>query len=42
RYTPTFILVDGGREIGRIEGYPGADFFWGLLERLAQRLPPQS
>ncbi len=42
RYTPTFILVDGGREMGRIEGYPGADFFWGLLERLAQRLPPQS
>jgi hypothetical protein len=28
--------VDEGREIGRIEGYPGADFFWGLLERLLQ------
>jgi hypothetical protein len=34
RYTPTFVLVEGDREIGRIEGYPGEDFFWGLLERL--------
>ncbi|MEM1428811.1 MAG: hypothetical protein AAGG09_05065 [Pseudomonadota bacterium] len=31
RFTPTFILVDDGRELGRIEGYPGEDFFWGLL-----------
>ena len=30
-FTPTFILVENGREIGRIEGYPGEDFFWGLL-----------
>jgi thioredoxin-related protein len=30
-YTPTFILVDNGQEIARIEGYPGEDFFWGLL-----------
>ncbi len=30
-YTPTFILIDDGREAGRIEGYPGEDFFWGLL-----------
>jgi hypothetical protein len=41
RYTPTFVLVDGGREIGRIEGYPGEDFFWGLLEGLVLRLPSQ-
>ena len=34
RFTPTFVLVDSGRELGRIEGYPGEDFFWGLLERL--------
>jgi thioredoxin-related protein len=38
-YTPTFVLVNKGREVGRIEGYPGPDFFWGLLERLLQRLP---
>ncbi|MDQ2091422.1 thioredoxin family protein [Marimonas arenosa] len=30
-FTPTFILVENGRELGRIEGYPGEDFFWGLL-----------
>jgi thioredoxin-related protein len=34
RYTPTFVLVEGAREIGRITGYPGADFFWGLLAEL--------
>jgi hypothetical protein len=31
RFTPTFILVKDGIEVGRIEGYPGEDFFWGLL-----------
>ncbi len=30
-FTPTFVLVRDGHELGRIEGYPGADFFWGLL-----------
>lgn len=30
-FTPTFILVENGQEVGRIEGYPGEDFFWGLL-----------
>lgn len=35
RFTPTFILVDDdGQELGRIEGYPGEDFFWGLLEKM--------
>ena len=34
RFTPTFVLVDSGRELGRLEGYPGEDFFWALLERL--------
>ncbi len=33
-YTPTFVLLDDGVEVGRIEGYPGEDFFWGLLSRL--------
>jgi len=31
RLTPLFVLVDQGREIGRIRGYPGDDHFWGLL-----------
>lgn len=38
-YTPTFVLIDKGREIGRIRGYPGEDFFWGLLGQLLKRLP---
>jgi hypothetical protein len=37
--TPTFVLVEGNREYGRIMGYPGADFFYGLLEALLERLP---
>ncbi len=31
RFTPTFVLVRDGVELGRIEGYPGEAFFWGLL-----------
>lgn len=33
-FTPTFILVSEGREVSRIEGYPGEDFFWGLLGQM--------
>lgn len=36
-YTPTFILVNDGEEIARIEGYPGEEFFWGLLSRMMER-----
>ena len=32
--TPTFVLVDDGREVGRITGYLNDDMFWGLLGRL--------
>jgi hypothetical protein len=39
RYSPTFVLVDEGREVGRIEGYPGEAFFWGLLDELLAKLP---
>jgi len=35
-FTPTFILVEGGEEIGRLEGYPGQDFFWPLFTRLLE------
>jgi hypothetical protein len=38
-FTPAFVLVDGGREIGRIRGYPGEDFFWGLLQMMLRKLP---
>lgn len=33
-FTPTFVLVEDGVEAGRIEGYPGEDFFWPLLAQL--------
>jgi hypothetical protein len=38
-FTPTFVVVENGREIGRITGYPGQDAFWGLLSKL---LPAKS
>src|SRR6266545_3621950 len=38
RFTPVFVLVEEGREIGRIRGYPGDIFFWGLLANLIERL----
>jgi hypothetical protein len=38
RLTPLFVLVDRGREIGRIRGYPGEDHFWGLLGVLIKEL----
>ncbi|UMA66474.1 hypothetical protein LVO79_08545 [Roseivivax marinus] len=34
RLTPTFILVEDGTEHARIEGYPGEDFFWPMVERM--------
>ncbi|MGB0749277.1 MAG: thioredoxin fold domain-containing protein [Magnetospiraceae bacterium] len=38
-YTPTFVLWDDEREIGRITGYAGETFFWWQLEQLLQKLP---
>ncbi|MEO0381622.1 MAG: hypothetical protein AAF252_15245 [Pseudomonadota bacterium] len=37
RFTPTFVLVQDGVEVGRIEGYPGQDFFWGMLGMMFER-----
>lgn len=37
RFTPTFVLLGDGAEIGRIEGYPGEAFFYGLLQDLIAR-----
>ncbi len=39
QYIPTFVLIDEGKEVGRIEGYPGEDFFWGMLGKLLEKLP---
>ena len=38
-FTPTFILVEDGEEVGRIEGYPGEHFFWPMLGQLLKKLP---
>ncbi len=35
-FTPTFVLIEDGRELARIEGYPGEDFFWSLLGMMLQ------
>lgn len=39
RFTPTFILVEDGAEIGRIRGFGGDEFFWFLLGQLLAELP---
>jgi len=39
--TPTFVLVDEGREVGRIVGYDGDREFWPQLRRLLARLHPK-
>ena len=36
-FTPTFILIVDGKEIGRIVGYAGDNFFWSLLDNLLAR-----
>ncbi|MFS8036614.1 thioredoxin fold domain-containing protein [Xanthobacter sp. AM11] len=40
RFAPTFVLVDEGREIGRITGYASDEAFWGLLGALTEKLAP--
>lgn len=37
--TPTFVLVENGKEIGRLTGYKDEASFWGLLGVLLQKLP---
>lgn len=36
---PTFVLMHEGREIGRIVGFPGEDFFWPMLAQLLEKVP---
>ncbi len=38
-FTPTFVLIDDGREIGRMRGYAGDEFFWVLLAEMLEKLP---
>jgi hypothetical protein len=39
-YTPTFILIEDRREVGRLVGYMNDDMFWGLLSNLLKKLAP--
>ena len=41
-FTPTFVLMEHGEEVGRIAGYPGEDHFWGLLGMLLEKIETQS
>ncbi len=40
RFTPTFVVWQEGREIGRIQGYPGAHFFWPMLQEILKKAEP--
>jgi thioredoxin-related protein len=42
RYTPTFVLVERGVEIGRITGYISDDMFWGLLGKMLKDTPAET
>ncbi len=36
-FTPTFVLMEDNKELGRLEGYSGEDFFWELLELILEK-----
>ncbi|MEM7257714.1 MAG: thioredoxin family protein [Pseudomonadota bacterium] len=36
--TPTFILVQDNREVDRLVGYPGDEYFWFLLGQMLNKL----
>ena len=38
-YTPTFILLNDGYELGRIEGYQSDEFFWWFMETMIKNCP---
>jgi len=37
RFAPTFVVMEAGKEIGRIVGYLGEDQFYGLLGKIIGR-----
>ncbi len=37
-FTPTFVLVEKGKEVGRIIGYVNDYFFWGQVDSLIKKL----
>lgn len=41
RFTPTFVLMEDGQEIGRLRGYVGDEFFWYRIGELLAKLRPE-
>lgn len=41
-FTPTFVLVEDGKELGRLEGYPGEDHFWVMIANVMKQSPNYS
>ncbi len=39
-YTPTFVIMQNGQEVGRVLGYAGEDFFWFHLGVHLKKLTP--
>jgi len=37
-FTPTFVILKDGREVARIIGYPGEDFFWQRLQAALKKI----
>lgn len=42
RFTPTFVLVENGKEIDRLRGYTGDEFFWFLIGEMIKKLPEET
>ena len=42
RFTPSFVLVHDGREVSRMRGYAGDQFFWFLLDEMIAKLPVEA
>ena len=40
QFSPTFVVVEDGKEVGRIVGYQGDEFFWWYLDALHKKLKP--
>ncbi len=38
-FTPTFVVMENGEELGRITGYPSEHFFWPLLAEILEKSP---
>lgn len=37
-FTPTFILIDNNKEVDRLVGYQGDEFFWYLINEMLGKL----